>query len=200
MCGIGTLIFHWLAALITLIFVVVFANLFYRKVFLPELLLLFLCLLFSFFVLFHRHHQIRFRVSFLCMHGLDVIFTWAFLTIMSLTSSLLTFYSSGSFIIISHHAFPAKHHTFPARCLAKLPPFTFKFKFHHLTVRRYLLFFLGDQIIVIPSLNISLMVLSFSFNENVNQKINKCSRMIGLRERLSLILQGNSCLQSTNYF
>ena len=121
-------------------------------------------------------------------------FTWAFQTIMSLTSSLLTFYSSGSFIIISHHAFPAKHHTFPARSLAKLPPFTFKFKFHHLTVRRSLLFFL------IPSLNISLMVLSFSFNENVNQKINKCNRMIGLRERLSLILQGNNCLQSTNYF
>lgn len=194
MCGIVTLIFHWLAALITLIFVVLFANLFYGKVFLPELLLLFLCLLFSFFVLFHRHHQIRFRVSFLCMHGLDMIFTWAFQTIMSLTSSLLTFYSSGSFIIISHHAFPAKHHTFPARSLAKLPPFTFKFKFHHLTVRRSLLFFL------IPSLNISLMVLSFSFNENVNQKINKCNRMIGLRERLSLILQGNNCLQSTNYF
>ena len=38
-----------------------------------------------------------------------------------------------------------------------------------------------------------------SFNEHVNQKINKCNRILGLMKRLSLTLLRKQCLQSTKH-
>ena len=38
-----------------------------------------------------------------------------------------------------------------------------------------------------------------SFNDHVNQKINKCNIIIGLMKRLSLIHQETYCLQSTKH-